>query len=448
MTTWGILDGDPTPGDLGAITALSRQFGRAAEELREGRSRLSRMMAGGALPSWQGPAASAFTGALEPLRDDLGSAADSFDVAAAALGTYGRILDTLQARARSLLAQAVQAQQRIDAANLSLTRASWQAEQTIASQGLDPLAAMSYRRQMLAPHREAVSDAEAWLRSVRSQAQELRSEHEAAARRAADGFGHATKVGIHQTFREAVTDWAVARLTWVNDFTEGLKPNVTLLVVGLAVVAVTVASGGAAAPALALAIKVSAGVNAVDVGARIARRGLDDETMTDSDGKLAVDAGLAGLSFLSLAASASAAHKGADAMSAVRAGGYTTTTYQQVTAAHQAMNQAILLDRVDTTISVYEAGVVVVPRAIDLAAGTSPSAYSAPVPRLDSAITTASSPDDSMHAPVRMSSVAPLQGSLTTQSLQGADVAAVPGLQPVGPTIRTTSYVLPVEVRK
>ena len=460
MTRWAILDGDPAPGDPSAVGRLARQFGRAAEDFREGRARLHRMMAGSAIPSWQGPAATAFAGGLEPLRDDLGSAADSFEEASAALSAYSRILDTLQTQALGLLAQANQAQQRIDDANLALARAASNADREIALQGLDPLAAMIYRRQTIAPHQQAVRQAEEWLRSVRSQAQDLRREHEAAARRAADGLGHATDVGIHQTSRDRVTDWWARRLargTWelqaVNEVTESWKERVHNMVLGAA--AVSVGTGGLVSLPLKFALVASVTVNGMDVYARIARRALGDDTMTDSITELTVDAGLAALSIAVPLVGKAAANKGRVAITAVERGGYNTATYQQVNTAHQAMNQAILLGRISKVVSVYTVGFNEVRRRLGSADDPLPPAtYAPPLPTLSPPDTARPVTPDAPTVRPQESTVAPLQSSAIAPLLQGqhapllpAEQEVVPGLQPIQSTVRTTRYQRPLEVR-
>ena len=457
MTAWSILDGDPAPGDPRAVGRLARQFGRAAEDFREGRARLHRMISGSAMPSWQGPAATAFAGGLEPLRDDLGSAAASFDEASAALTTFGRVLDTLQTRARGLLAQANQAQQRIDDANLSLTRAAASAEREIALQGLDPLAAMIYRRQALSPHQQAASEAEAWLRSLRSEASDLRREHEAAARRAADGLGRATNVGIHQTFR----DRALSTLAAMEDIREAFAP--AAMVIGLASLglAATILTGGTAAPLLVFSVKVavktSVLVSFADVSARLARRGLGDETMTDTNAQLGVDVALVALSVGSMKLSSVAVDKGNMAINKVLTDGYTTQTYQSVNAAHQSMNQALALKGVDSVSTAYKLTTVEMPRTVEQMADwfTPRSVYEPPLPSLAPTITTdpASGParTDMPQAPLG----SPLQSAAFEPNLLfGSNAPAlrsshdtIRGLQSVQPMGRTTVYQRPIEVR-
>ena len=458
MTRWAILDGDPAPGDPSAVGRLARQFGRAAEDFREGRARLHRMMAGSAIPSWQGPAATAFAGGLEPLRDDLGSAADSFEEASAALSAYSRILDTLQTQALGLLAQANQAQQRIDDANLALARAASNADREIALQGLDPLAAMIYRRQIIAPHQQAVSQAEEWLRSVRSQAQDLRREHEAAARRAADGLGHATNVGIHETFR----DRTAAFLAGMEDLRETIAP--AAMVVGLASLglAAIILTGGTAAPiflvaSIKLGVKATVLVNLADVSARIARRGLGDETMTDSNAQLGVDLALVALSVGSMKMSAVAVDKGQVAINKVQTAGYTTRTYQSVNAAHQSMNQALALKGIDAGATAYKLRTVEMPRSIEHMTDwfTPGSVYEPLLPSLTPPVTTdpvpGPAPTDTPQAPLDTPLQSPpfepnLQSGFTAPALQG-DREEIPGLQQVSPASRATVYRRPIEVR-
>lgn len=471
MSSWMLLEGDPAPGDPSAVSALARQFRQAAEEFDEGRGRVTRMMATNSLPSWMGPAATAFAGGLEPLRDDLRQAAASFDVAATALSTYVRVLDALQTRARSLLAQAIQAQQRIDAANLSLSRVSANVDQTIASQGLDPLAAMIYRRQTLAPHHQAIRDAEAALRAIRSQAQDLRREHEAAARTAADGFGRATKVGIHETWR----DGAIAILTEVNHIIDDLKPVTTVIAVTALAVFVVVATGGLGAGAVAavglkagigikaglglkgkvmLASKANALISGADVSARISRRVLGDETMTDSNAKLGVDATLVAVGLFVVPKAGHAATGQVEAaMDTVRTAGYHTGTYQTVNAAYQSVNQVMALHMVKETVSLIRDVPVTIERMTGGA--KSHSLYEPPVSPLPAPATppaVGGTPpivgQTSTDTPLQASfDLPPLQASLDALALRAGD-GPIPGLRQLDPVVHSTCYRFPIDVRK
>ncbi len=169
---------DPAPGDPGAVRGLARTITLLAGEVGAAAGTLS----GAGSDDWTGLHADAFRAHLHqdvvPL---VRTAATSFGRAAAALGTWGRLLEGFAAEAMILERQARAAQQDAQAAAASL--AAFTAAHGPASPA-GPLLTPAQLRQQ-ASLQDAASRAGSGVAAIRRQAQELNTRYLAAATRVA-----------------------------------------------------------------------------------------------------------------------------------------------------------------------------------------------------------------------------------------------------------------------
>ena len=108
--TWPPLaPSDPVPGDPVELRVVAARSAAAAEEAGRQAAAVRRVLAG---PGWDGPAAEAFRCRLRGLPADLDAVAERCQRTAVALRDLAPTLEGAQARARSALAAAHEAQQR------------------------------------------------------------------------------------------------------------------------------------------------------------------------------------------------------------------------------------------------------------------------------------------------------------------------------------------------
>lgn len=109
---------DPTPGDTTEVNRLARDLSNVSWVLDEIRN----VLVGAADGDWEGKAARAFRDLMDDeLTPKIVDAYDSFSGAQTQISTWSGDLWDFQSRARSLEAEAVEAQQRADAAQSTLT---------------------------------------------------------------------------------------------------------------------------------------------------------------------------------------------------------------------------------------------------------------------------------------------------------------------------------------
>lgn len=108
--TWlPLAPSDPVPGDPVELRVVAARSAAAAEEAGRQAAAVRRVLAG---PGWDGPAAEAFRCRLRGLPADLDAVAERCQRTAVALRDLAPTLEGAQARARSALAAAHEAQQR------------------------------------------------------------------------------------------------------------------------------------------------------------------------------------------------------------------------------------------------------------------------------------------------------------------------------------------------
>jgi uncharacterized protein YukE len=179
---------DPAPGDVDEVSIVRKaceDCAVLAGEVSSGLQQLS--VAGG---SWEGQAADAFQQRLGDLRPHLERVQRSFERAEQAISGYAAALPGMQARAATLLAQAIAAEHR--------GRSAVAASTQVFSLTIDP----------------AVTAAVADLNRIKSEVDGLDDEHRAAVRTCLAGLGDAADLGMRNK------PWGWTRL---HDFTEKLR---------------------------------------------------------------------------------------------------------------------------------------------------------------------------------------------------------------------------------
>ncbi len=104
---WDVLalERDPTPGDAGAVAVLARDVELLAREADQAVQQLRALAQDGPVLSWIGASAEVVRHSLAGFASPLTRLADSYGVAADALGGFGRTLALAQDRADRALAQ-------------------------------------------------------------------------------------------------------------------------------------------------------------------------------------------------------------------------------------------------------------------------------------------------------------------------------------------------------
>lgn len=115
MTDWALVGGDPALGHPEAFRSLADRLGSAAEAASCAVRQVERVGANLDGAVWRGESAEAFAAKLGELPGQLAKMHDSYSSASGALAAYGRLLQSLQERARIAVARAVSARSEADA---------------------------------------------------------------------------------------------------------------------------------------------------------------------------------------------------------------------------------------------------------------------------------------------------------------------------------------------
>jgi uncharacterized protein YukE len=106
MTDWGLLGGNPAPGDPNGVRTVARDFGSVADDAEECHRQLTRIRDDWRGAIWKGRAADAFRGSIDDLPEDLAKLFASYGIASDALKTYAGNLESAQDQARTALGRA------------------------------------------------------------------------------------------------------------------------------------------------------------------------------------------------------------------------------------------------------------------------------------------------------------------------------------------------------
>lgn len=197
MTTAGAWPGlgfDPAPGEQAGVEGLARRLSTVARRLHETHGSLTELSRQG---RWSGDAATAFAGSLEVLPRYLLDAHESLRRAGDVLGQWHAALGRLQSRARELESQAVAARMQLVSAenaerharahpDFALIGRQFSAQELPTAQARIDAAQAGVDRAAA-----TVAGLRGSLEDLLRSAGALRSEHEDAARGAAEGVRRA-----------------------------------------------------------------------------------------------------------------------------------------------------------------------------------------------------------------------------------------------------------------
>lgn len=260
---WGLVGGDPAPGEPAAFSSLSSSFSRTARNAEDSNRQLARLASGVDSSIWKGEAADAFRDKIEELPEQLAKLTDSYASASGALATYARVLADLKARAEAAVARAGAA--RADE--------QYQAQSRDQAQVATPDAPTT-------AYDDAIEQARQRLRAAQAQVDAIRDEREGAENRLVGSLEDASDKGIQndrwgglKSFLKAIGDIA----DWV-----GVALLVIAVVVIVAICLTNPAGWAALGAALAAAgplLSAAAWAGGIGFASRVGRFALGDDSI-------------------------------------------------------------------------------------------------------------------------------------------------------------------------
>ncbi|MFG2912222.1 putative T7SS-secreted protein [Kitasatospora sp. NPDC048298] len=211
---WSGLGFDPTPGDSGAVTALSNGLRRVGQHLSGVHTTLAQLSADQG--EWTGEAAKQFAQQFGKLPGYLQDASESITAAYTALDVWYKALTEHQPRAAELAASAVAAKKKKDEADRAHSAAAAAPDLQLAGRYFPDdasLAAAEQRYNTAKGHldsaAELLTSATNELAGLQKQAHELAGTHEADARKTAEAVRKAadSKAPPEPGWLSKVGDW-------------------------------------------------------------------------------------------------------------------------------------------------------------------------------------------------------------------------------------------------
>lgn len=276
VRNWGLVGGDPAPGEPRAYEELSGILGRTATNAENAHKRLSDLKESVDDSIWKGEAADAFKEQVGKLPGDLEKLFESYRAAADAMGEYGRTLTTLKEKADGLVSAAETAE----------------GDESTQRQALNDALAVEPTTPTV-PYDEAMEGARRRIREAKNGIDAIRTERQGAETKAVNGLGHAGDIGIHNK------KWYQKALAALADAAEFVA--FALAVIAIVVVVVVLLTNPAGWAALSAALAAAAPLftastiaSGVALTAKIIGKALGDRDITMSE--LASDAAWLGLS--------------------------------------------------------------------------------------------------------------------------------------------------------
>ncbi len=209
--SWDFTGPDPAPGDPAAYARLSRDLADTAEAAVAAYRQLQGLATGVDETIWAGSTADAFAEELAELPPQLEKLQRSYALAAAAMATYGRVLEDLQYQAGAALV-------RLEQAVAEETEGRRARDQALADAAADPLALVPPGTSALD---RVVDDAGDRLRRARTELERIAEDRRAAESRAVAGLQAASDAGIAN---DAWHERALAAVgSWVDDHADILE---------------------------------------------------------------------------------------------------------------------------------------------------------------------------------------------------------------------------------
>ncbi len=277
VRNWGLVGGDPAPGQAVAYDQLAGALRRTADNAANSHKRLSDLKEAVDDSIWKGEAADAFREQIGKLPGDLKRLFESYQAAADAMAEYGRTLTTLQAEAGGLVDAAEQAQ----------------ADEDMHRQALNDALIVEPTTPTV-PYDDAMEQARRRVREAKTGIDHIRERRRGAETKAIDGLGHAGDIGIHNK------SWLQRRLADLADAAEFVAFALAVIAIVVVVVVLLTNPAGWAALSAALAAAAplftwSTAASAVALGAKFAGMRLGDQDIGWSE--LGWDALWLGVSF-------------------------------------------------------------------------------------------------------------------------------------------------------
>jgi uncharacterized protein YukE len=233
VRNWGLVGGDPAPGDPVAYDQLAGALRRTADNAANSHKRLSDLKESVDDSIWKGKAADAFREQIGKLPKDLEKLFESYGAAADAMAEYGWTLKALQTEADGM----------VDAAERA------QAEEDVHRQALNDALAVEPATPTV-PYDEAMEQARRRIREAKIGIDAIRERRQGAETKAIDGLGHAGDIGIHNK------SWLQRRLADLAEAAEFVA--FALAVIAIVVVVVVLLTNPAGWAALSAALAAAA----------------------------------------------------------------------------------------------------------------------------------------------------------------------------------------------